>query len=77
MRTHGQTRRAVHGAPVGTGQPPVAAQRAAACTCGVPNFVWVWRVDTMEGVPDLPESRLGTKEHWDSVYEYVYIGSQA
>ena len=31
----------------------------------------------MEGVPDLPESRLGTKEHWDSVYEYVYIGSQA
>lgn len=31
----------------------------------------------MAGVPELPESRLGTKAHWDSVYECVYIGSQA
>lgn len=23
-------------------------------------------------VERLPESRLGTKEHWDSVYTYVY-----
>lgn len=26
---------------------------------------------TMPGVESLPESHLGTKEHWDQVYEYV------
>lgn len=26
---------------------------------------------TMPNVESLPESHLGTKEHWDQVYEYV------
>lgn len=49
------------------------------CTCEwAIARMWRWQATqtTMaeaRAVEELPESRLGTKEHWDSVYEYVIV----